>query len=145
MNIWLQMGLQYGCSLEDVMTGLSIKCKGWKSVYYNPQRKAFLGVAPNTLPQALVQHKRWSEGCFQIFLSKHSPAWYAYGFISPGLQMAYCYYNLWVFLSWPTLYYCIIPSLYLLKGIPLFPQVWMWDILGNTKQVWLSWRTESLF
>jgi len=117
------MGLLYGCSLEDVMTGLSIKCRGWKSVFYNPQKRAFLGVAPNTLPQALVQHKRWSEGCFQILLSKHSPAWYAYGFISPGLQMAYCYYNLWVFLSWPTLYYCIIPSLYLLKGIPLFPQV----------------------
>ncbi|QCD78143.1 cellulose synthase A [Vigna unguiculata] len=118
-----EMGLLYGCSLEDVMTGLSIKCRGWKSVFYNPQKRAFLGVAPNTLPQALVQHKRWSEGCFQILLSKHSPAWYAYGFISPGLQMAYCYYNLWVFLSWPTLYYCIIPSLYLLKGIPLFPQM----------------------
>ncbi|KAK7333344.1 hypothetical protein VNO80_30112 [Phaseolus coccineus] len=117
------MGLQYGCSLEDVRTGLSIKCRGWKSVNYNPQRKAFLGVAPNTLPQTLVQHKRWSEGCFQILLSKHSPAWCAYGFISPGLQMAYCYYNPWVFLSWPTLYYCIIPSLYLLKGIPLFPQM----------------------
>ncbi|ESW18648.1 hypothetical protein PHAVU_006G058400 [Phaseolus vulgaris] len=118
-----EMGLQYGCSVEDVITGLSIKCRGWKSVYYNPQRKAFLGVAPNTLPQALVQHKRWSEGGFQVLLSKHSPAWYAYGFISPGLQMAYCYYNLWVFLSWPTLYCCIIPSLYLLKGIPLFPQM----------------------
>ncbi|XP_017434092.2 cellulose synthase-like protein E1 isoform X2 [Vigna angularis] len=118
-----EMGLQYGCSVEDVMTGLSIKCRGWKSVFYNPQRKAFLGVAPNTLPEALVQHKRWSEGGFQILLSKHSPAWYAYGLISPGLQMAYCYYHLWVFICWPTVYYCIIPSLYLLKGIPLFPQM----------------------
>lgn len=125
MKIWLQMGLQYGCAVEDVITGLSIKCRGWKSVYYNPQRRAFLGVAPTTLPEALVQHKRWSEGGFQIVLSKYSPAWYAYGLISPGLQMGYCYYNLWVLLSWPTLYYCIIPSLYLLKGIPLFPQVWI--------------------
>ncbi|RDX61630.1 Cellulose synthase-like protein E1 [Mucuna pruriens] len=117
------MGLQYGCSVEDVITGLSIKCRGWKSVYYNPQRSAFLGVALTTLPETLIQHKRWSEGGFQIVLSKYSPAWYACGFISPGLQMAYCYYNLWVLLSWPTLYYCIIPSLYLLKGIPLFPQI----------------------
>ncbi|WVY94098.1 hypothetical protein V8G54_033186 [Vigna mungo] len=123
LRVIYEMGLQYGCSVEDVMTGLSIKCRGWKSVFYNPQRKAFLGVAPNTLPQALVQHKRWSEGGFQILLSKHSPAWYAYGLISPGLQMAYCYYHLWVFICWPTVYYCIIPSLYLLKGIPLFPQM----------------------
>ncbi|CAJ1963856.1 unnamed protein product [Sphenostylis stenocarpa] len=118
-----EMGLLYGCSVEDVVTGLSIKCRGWKSVYYNPQRSAFLGVAPTTLPQVLVQHKRWSEGGFQVLLSKYSRAWYAYGFINPGLRMAYCYYNLWVTLSWPTLYYCIIPSLYLLKGIPLFPQM----------------------
>jgi hypothetical protein len=27
--------------------------------------------------------------------------------------------------SFPTLYYSIIPSLFLLKGIPLFPQVWI--------------------
>ncbi|XP_020232827.1 cellulose synthase-like protein E1 [Cajanus cajan] len=118
-----EMGLQYGCSVEDVITGLSIKCRGWKSVFYNPERRAFLGVAPTTLPEALVQHKRWSEGGFQILLSKYSSAWYAWGFVSPFLQMAYCYYNLWVFTSWPTLYYCTIPSLYLLKGIPLFPQM----------------------
>ncbi|KAL2332842.1 hypothetical protein Fmac_014055 [Flemingia macrophylla] len=118
-----ETGLLYGCAVEDVITGLCIKCRGWKAVYYNPERRAFLGVAPTTLPEALVQHKRWSEGGFQVLLSKYSPAYYACGFISPGLQMTYCYYNLWVFLSWPTLYYCIIPSLYLLKGIPLFPQI----------------------
>ncbi|KAK7305265.1 hypothetical protein VNO77_43167 [Canavalia gladiata] len=118
-----ETGLVYGCLVEDVITGLSIKCRGWKSVYYNPQRKAFLGVAPTTLPETLVQSKRWSEGNFHILLSKYSPTWYAGGLINPGLQMAYCYYNLWVFTSWPTLYYCIIPSLYLLKGIPLFPQM----------------------
>ncbi|KAJ1441227.1 Nucleotide-diphospho-sugar transferase [Sesbania bispinosa] len=118
-----EMGLLYGCSVEDVITGLSIQYRGWKSVYYNPPRKAFLGVAPTTLPETLVQHKRWSEGGFQILLSKFSPAWYALGLISPGLQMTYCYYDLWVFNCWPTLYYCIIPSLCLLKGIPLFPQI----------------------
>ncbi|TKY45584.1 Cellulose synthase protein E1 [Spatholobus suberectus] len=103
--------------------GLFIKCRGWKSVYCKPQRRAFLGVAPTTLPEALVQHKRWSEGGFQIMLSKYSPAWYACGLVRLGLQMAYCYYNLWVLLSLPTLYYCITPSLYLFKGIPLLPQV----------------------
>lgn len=117
------MGLKYGCPVEDVITGLSIQSNGWKSVYYNPQRKAFLGVAPTSLHQVLVQHKRWSEGDFQIMLSKYSPAWYAIGKISLGLQMGYCSYCLWAPNCLATLYYSIIPSLYLLKGIPLFPKV----------------------
>ncbi|KAI4306231.1 hypothetical protein L6164_029523 [Bauhinia variegata] len=117
------MGLEYGCAVEDVITGLSIQCQGWKSVCYNPPRKAFLGVAPSTLPQTLVQFKRWSEGDCQILLSKYSPAWCARGRISIGLRMAYLTYCLWPPCSLPTLYYSIIPSLYLLKGISLFPQM----------------------
>ncbi|KAJ6423706.1 hypothetical protein OIU84_024641 [Salix udensis] len=118
-----EMGLKYGCPVEDVITGLSIQCKGWKSAYLNPERKAFLGLAPSTLPQVLVQHKRWSEGDFQILLSKYSPAWYAHGRISLGLQLGYCCYCLWAPNCLATLYYSIIPSLCLLKGISLFPQV----------------------
>ncbi|KAF9611339.1 hypothetical protein IFM89_030128 [Coptis chinensis] len=53
---------EYGCPVEDVITGLSIHCRGWKSIYCNPTRKGFLGVAPATLAQTLVQHKRWAEG-----------------------------------------------------------------------------------
>lgn len=118
-----EMGLKYGCPVEDVITGLSIQCQGWKSVYYNPPRKAFLGLAPTTLPQTLVQHKRWSEGDLQILLSKYSPAWYGFGRINFGLQMGYSVYCLWAPNCLATLYYSIIPSLYLLKGIPLFPKV----------------------
>ncbi|KAA3467354.1 Cellulose synthase-like protein E1 [Gossypium australe] len=59
-----KMGLKYGCPVEDVITGLSIQCRGWKSMYYNPEKTAFLGVEPTTLAQILVQHKRWSEGDF---------------------------------------------------------------------------------
>ncbi|KAB2604982.1 hypothetical protein D8674_038931 [Pyrus ussuriensis x Pyrus communis] len=119
-----EMGLKYGCPVEDVITGLSIQCRGWKSVYCNPSRKAFLGVAPTTLTQTLVQHKRWTEGNFQILLSKYSPAWYAHGKISFGLQLGYCCYCFWCSNSLATLFYSIVPSLYLLKGISLFPQVW---------------------
>ncbi|KAJ4725303.1 Cellulose synthase [Melia azedarach] len=117
-----EMGLRYGFPVEDVITGISIHCKGWKSVYFNPERKAFLGVAPNTLPQALVQHKRWSEGDFQIFLSRYSPAWYALGKISLGHQLGYCCYCLWAPNCLATLFYSFVPSLYFLKGIPLFPK-----------------------
>ncbi|KAB1215087.1 Cellulose synthase-like protein E6 [Morella rubra] len=117
------MGLLYACPVEDVITGLAIQCRGWKSVYYNPSRRAFLGVVPATLSEVLVQHKRWSEGDFQILFSKYSPAWYAHGKISLGLQMGYCVYCLWAPNCLATLYYSVIPSIYLLKGIPLFPEI----------------------
>lgn len=118
-----EMGLIYGCPVEDVITGLSIQCRGWKSVYFNPSRKAFLGVTTTTLPETLVQHKRWSEGDLQILLSKYSPAWFAHGKISLGLRLGYCAYCLWAPNSLAVLYYSVIPSLYLLKGISLFPQI----------------------
>ncbi|KAK4275302.1 hypothetical protein QN277_018409 [Acacia crassicarpa] len=118
-----ELGLVYGCAVEDVITGLSIQSKGWKSVYCNPKRKAFLGVAPNTLGQTLVQHKRWSEGQLQIAVSKYSPALYGYGKLSLGLQMACSTYNLWAPNCLATLCFSLLPSLCLLKGIPLFPKM----------------------
>ncbi|URE27905.1 Cellulose synthase-like [Musa troglodytarum] len=118
-----EIGLQYGCPVEDVITGLAIQCRGWRSVYFNPPRKGFLGVAPSTLADTLVQHKRWSEGNIQIFLSKYCSFLQGHGKLKLGLQMGYCIYGLWAPNSIPTLYYVTIPSLSLLKGISLFPKV----------------------
>ncbi|XP_038899589.1 cellulose synthase-like protein E6 isoform X2 [Benincasa hispida] len=118
-----EMGLIYGCAVEDIITGLAIQCRGWRSVYYNPKKKAFLGVAPFSLGAALVQYKRWSEGMFQVFLSKYCPFIYGHGKIKFGAQMGYCVYLLWAPLSIPMLYYATIPALCLLQGIPLFPKV----------------------
>ncbi|XP_058112704.1 cellulose synthase-like protein E6 isoform X2 [Magnolia sinica] len=118
-----EMGLKYGCPSEDLITGLAIQCRGWKSVYCNPDRKAFLGMSPTTLEQSLVQHKRWGEGQLQIFMSRYCPLIYGHGKIKLGLQMGYCNYNLWALNSFPTLYYVIIPSLCLAKGISLFPRI----------------------
>ncbi|XP_021818112.1 cellulose synthase-like protein E1 [Prunus avium] len=165
-----EMGLKYGCPVEDVITGLSIQCRGWKSVYCNPTRKAFLGLAPTTLPHTLVQHKRLSEGSLQILLSKYSPAWYGHGKISLVHQLGYCIVCCWASNCWATLFYSIVPSLYLLKGISLFPQIsspwlipfayviigkytwsfveFLWSggtILGwwNDQRMWLYKRTSS--
>ena len=81
------------------------------------------GVAPNTLGQTLVQRTRWSEGQLQIAISKYSPIWYGFGKISMGLQMVYLCYDFWAVNSLATLCFSIVPSLCLLKGIPLFPKV----------------------
>ncbi|XVF56876.1 hypothetical protein PTKIN_Ptkin06aG0155400 [Pterospermum kingtungense] len=117
-----EMGLKYGCPVEDNVTGLSIQCRGWKSIFLNPQREGFLGLAPTTLLQMLVQHKRWSEGHLQIFLSRYCPLLYGHKKIPLKLQLAYSTYNLWAANCWPTLYYVVVPCLCLLKGISLFPK-----------------------
>ncbi|VFQ66715.1 unnamed protein product [Cuscuta campestris] len=118
------MGLVYGCPVEDIVTGLTIQCRGWKSVYYNPRNApAFLGMAPITFEAALVQHKRWSEGMFQIFISKYCPFIYGYRKIKLAAQMGYCCYLLWAPISVPVLYYVTVPPLCLLHNISLFPKV----------------------
>ncbi|KAL5548642.1 hypothetical protein UlMin_003873 [Ulmus minor] len=97
-----EKGLKYNCLVEDAATGLSIQFQGWKSVYFNPSRPAFIGLTPTTLLQTFVQQKRWC---------------------ADQLQLGYCCYGLWAPSCLPTLYYSIVPSLYLLKGIPLFPKI----------------------
>uniref|UniRef100_A0A7N0ZXY1 Uncharacterized protein n=1 Tax=Kalanchoe fedtschenkoi TaxID=63787 RepID=A0A7N0ZXY1_KALFE len=118
-----EVGLVYGCAVEDIVTGLTIQCRGWKSVYYNPKKKAFIGVAPTTLSQSLIQHRRWSEGMFQIFCSRYCPFIYGRGKIKLGAQMGYCIYLLWPLCSLATLCYVTIPSFCLLRGTSMFPQV----------------------
>ncbi|CAK9182397.1 unnamed protein product [Ilex paraguariensis] len=118
-----EMGVMYGIPVEDVVTGLSIQHRGWKSVYLNPERKAFLGLAPTTLLQTLVQHKRWSEGDFQIFCSKYCPFLYGYRRIPLGLQISYCCYLLWAPNCLATLFYVAVPPLCLLRGVSLFPEL----------------------
>lgn len=117
-----EMGLKYGCPVEDVITGLAIQCRRWKSVYLNPERSSFLGVAATTLEDTLVQHKRWSEGDLLIMLT-HCPLWYGHKSINLGLQLGYCHYCFWAVNSLATLCYCTIPSLYMLGGISLFPEL----------------------
>ncbi|CAM0951857.1 unnamed protein product [Alopecurus aequalis] len=118
-----EIGLKYGCPVEDVITGLAIHCRGWESVCNSPTIPAFMGVGPSTLAQTLLQHKRWSEGNLTIFLSKYCPFLFGYGKMKLRHQMGYCIYGLWAPNSLATLYYVIIPPLALLKDNPLFPEI----------------------
>ncbi|KAK3155139.1 hypothetical protein QOZ80_2BG0199360 [Eleusine coracana subsp. coracana] len=123
-TLWgIEKGVRYGCPLEDVITGLQIQCRGWRSVYYNPARKGFLGMAPTSLGQILVQHKRWTEGFLQISLSKYSPFVLGHKKIRVGLQMGYSVCGFWALNSFPTLYYVTVPSLCFLNGASLFPAI----------------------
>ncbi|KAJ6408616.1 hypothetical protein OIU84_011864 [Salix udensis] len=118
-----EVGLMYGYLLEDGMTGFSIRCRGWRSVYFNPERKAFLGLAPTTLLQTLVQQERWSKGELHILLSRRGPFFDGYKSLPLRLLLSYCIYFLWAANCFPTLYYVVVPSLCMLRGISLFPKV----------------------
>ena len=109
--------------MEDVITGLQIKSQGWKSVYYNPSISAFSGIAPTNLLRTLVQMKRWGEGQLQLLLSEFRPKCYGDKKINLGLLLGYWHYNFFAVTSLSVLYYSIIPSLYLLKGVSFFPKV----------------------
>ncbi|RLM80252.1 cellulose synthase-like protein E2 isoform X2 [Panicum miliaceum] len=88
-----------------------------------PGKKGLLGMAPISLGQILVQHKRWTEGFLQISLSKYSPFLLGHRKIRLGLQMGYSVCGFWALNSFPTLYYVTIPSLCFLNGISLFPEM----------------------
>uniref|UniRef100_A0A2P2JL30 Cellulose synthase-like protein n=1 Tax=Rhizophora mucronata TaxID=61149 RepID=A0A2P2JL30_RHIMU len=126
-----EIGLKYGCLVEDMMTGFSIQCRGWKSVYFIPEMRAFVGLAPTTLLDSLAQHKRWSEGDFHIFLSRTFLS--GLGKMSLIHKFTYCPYSLWAPNCLPTLYYFIVPSLCLLRGIHLFPQVWNSQLMKQNR------------
>ncbi|KAB2058680.1 hypothetical protein ES319_A11G250300v1 [Gossypium barbadense] len=118
-----EMGLKYGTPVEDVVTGMSIQCNGWKSIYLNPEREGFLGVAPITLLQNLVQHKRWVEGVLQLFFSRYCPLLYGHRKIPLKLQLIYSTHHLWAANCLATWYIVVVPCLCLLKGISLFPKI----------------------
>ncbi|CAL5081948.1 unnamed protein product [Urochloa decumbens] len=86
-----EAGVKYGCPVEDVITGLAIQCRGWASVYYNPSRKAFLGLAPTTLAQTLLQHRRFAEGNFSILLSRYCPFLFGHGKITSPWIIPFMY------------------------------------------------------
>ncbi|KAK7312700.1 hypothetical protein VNO77_36772 [Canavalia gladiata] len=68
-----QVGWIYGSITEDVLTGLTIHKKGWRSEFCTPSPVPFLGFAPGGGPTSMAQQKRWATGLLEIFFSKHCP------------------------------------------------------------------------
>jgi hypothetical protein len=112
----------YGCAVEDVLTGFVIQCRGWKSIYCNPRRKAFLGGAPVNMSDTLIQIKRWSAGYLEFFLSKFCP--YVHGIQRTSTAQIMCYgvFCLWAPSSLYILCYGLVPALFILNGVSLFPK-----------------------
>ena len=58
--------------LKTIFTGLRLHSEGWRSTFCNPDRPAFLGDAPVSLIDLLVQQKRWTVGVLEVVFLKCS-------------------------------------------------------------------------
>ncbi|XP_022849637.1 cellulose synthase-like protein G3 [Olea europaea var. sylvestris] len=118
-----KIGFLYGSLSEDLYTGYRLQCQGWKSIFCDPNRPAFLGDVPISLHDVLNQNKRWAVGLLEVGFSKYSPL--TFGIQTMGILMgqAYAHYAFWPIWSVPITVYAFLPSLTLLNGIPIFPKV----------------------
>ncbi|KAJ4830300.1 hypothetical protein Tsubulata_048122 [Turnera subulata] len=120
----IEVGFLYQSVVEDFLTGFTLHCKGWKSIFLNPARPQFLGTITTNLNEGLIQTTRWISGSVEVGISKFCPL--IYGPLKMSLLQSMCYAELslyppfWCLSSW-----CIatIPQLCLLYGIPLYPEV----------------------
>ncbi|CDO99186.1 unnamed protein product [Coffea canephora] len=154
-------GFLYDSVVEDYFTGFILHCRGWSSVFCNPQRPAFLGSSPTNLSDTLIQGTRWNTGLLEVFLSRFCPIIYGLGRVPLLDCMCYAYFSAQPLYCFPVWCLAIVPQLCLLNGIPVYPRVsspWfipysvaflstlgihLWDVLrtgGTTRIWWNEWR-----
>lgn len=120
-----QIGWMYGSTTEDILTGLAIQKRGWKSIYIDLNPAAFLGCAPSDVVSSLTQQKRWATGLLEILvLNKNSPI---LATLFGKLQIKQCAAYLWI-LTWglrsiPELCYALLPPYCLITNSHFFPTV----------------------
>uniref|UniRef100_A0A0D6QSW0 Glycosyltransferase 2-like domain-containing protein n=1 Tax=Araucaria cunninghamii TaxID=56994 RepID=A0A0D6QSW0_ARACU len=118
-----KVGMLYNSAVEDILTGLVIHYRGWKSALCVPQRDAFLGCAPCNLNDTLIQHKRWTTGQFEIFASRYCPLVRGIGTTSIAHRMGCTFFCLWAPSSLHILCYSLVPALCMLSGLSMFPEI----------------------
>ncbi|KAK4340653.1 hypothetical protein RND71_039154 [Anisodus tanguticus] len=157
-----QIGFMYHSVVEDYFTGFILHCKGWRSVFYNPTRPAFLGSATTNLNDTLVQGTRWNSGLLEVLFSRFCPLIYGLKSRMPLLEcMCYAYLAAQPLYCFPAWFLAIIPQICLLNGIPIYPKVsspwffvysflflstlskYLWDVIhtgGTMRTWWNEWR-----
>ncbi|XP_058088899.1 cellulose synthase-like protein H1 isoform X4 [Magnolia sinica] len=119
-----EVGLVYGSTNEDVITGMKIHGRGWESTYCSPKPPAFLGCTPSGGPSCMTQHKRWATGLLQILIGKHSPL---IGTFTTKLRLRQCLGymipTIWALRSLPELCYSLLVAFCLLTNTTFLPKV----------------------
>lgn len=93
-------------------------------MYCTTNPASFLGCAPSTGPDTMIQTKRWATGLLEVLLSSNSPI---LATIKGNLQIRQCLAYMWV-VSWglrsiPELVYSLLPAYCLITGSHFLPKV----------------------
>ncbi|KAJ4978476.1 hypothetical protein NE237_009256 [Protea cynaroides] len=119
-----KVGLVYGSTTEDLLTGLSIHARGWRSVYPDLDSPAFLGCAPTGGPIIMTQMTRWITGFLEILFSIRNPILTT---LATKLQfrqsLAYLYIMLWGPYSLPEFCYALLPAYSIFTKTHFLPTV----------------------
>ncbi|PSS11209.1 Cellulose synthase-like protein [Actinidia chinensis var. chinensis] len=123
-TVWgYKVGYRYGTYIEDFYSGFRLQCEGWISIFCQPKRPAFLGDAPMTLIDLLIQTKRWSMGLLAMNFSKDNPMTLGLRVLNPFLAFCYIHYIFWPIWAIPITIYAFLPQLALLNSHSIFPKV----------------------
>ncbi|KAL5231152.1 hypothetical protein ABZP36_029928 [Zizania latifolia] len=109
------IGWIYGTVTEDVVTGLCMHRRGWRSAYFAAAPDAFRGTAPINLTERLHQVLRWAAGSLEIFFSRNN-ALLAGRRLHPIQRVAYLNTTVYPFTSLFLLVYCLFPAVPLVAG-----------------------------
>ncbi|WOH02358.1 hypothetical protein DCAR_0521747 [Daucus carota subsp. sativus] len=104
-----EMGFIYGSLVEDYYTSFLLHCKGWRSIYCNPDRPAFLGNAPINLHDFLIMLKRYSIGLLDMAFGKTSPITFGVQSMNLLQALGYTHYSFWPVWSIPITIYASDP------------------------------------
>ncbi|KAL7000067.1 hypothetical protein U1Q18_001217 [Sarracenia purpurea var. burkii] len=119
-----EVGWIYGSATEDILTGLTIHGRGWRSVYCTPTPHAFLGCAPSGGPATLTQQKRWAIGLLEILFTPKSPFILTFkGKLRFRQCLAYIWVLVWALRSVPELCYTILPAYCIITGSHFLPKI----------------------
>lgn len=118
-----EVGWRYGSQAEDLLTGLGIHKKGWRSMFCTTEPASFLGCVPSTGPDTMIQTKRWATGLLEVLLSSNSPI---LATIKGNLQIRQCLAYMWL-VSWglrsiPELVYSLLPAYCIITGSHFLPK-----------------------
>ncbi|XP_061970026.1 cellulose synthase-like protein B4 isoform X2 [Populus nigra] len=118
-----EVGWQYGSATEDILTGLKIHARGWRSVLCTPDPRAFLGCAPRVGPISMTQQKRWATGLLEILISERNPI---IATLTARLQFRQCLAYLWILIwglrSIPEICYAVLPAYCIITNSSFLPK-----------------------
>uniref|UniRef100_A0A7N0RIY2 Cellulose synthase-like protein H1 n=1 Tax=Kalanchoe fedtschenkoi TaxID=63787 RepID=A0A7N0RIY2_KALFE len=125
MTRWgINIGWIYGSATEDVLTGLTIQSRGYKTMYCDPDPPSFLGCAPPSGPLTATQMKRWATGLLEILFSARSPIIL---FLTTKLHfrqsLGYTWVLVWGLRSVPELCYSLLPPYCILSNSAFLPKI----------------------